>query len=80
LAERNRKRRRLEPCFQLCDPLVMALRLAVHGILQPLDEALEVRDPALQGMDKGALWIDRPGPGLRGCRGGYAANVPDSSE
>lgn len=77
LAEGRAHRRRLDLSLQLGNQLVMPLRLAVHGVLEPLHEVLKVRDAGLQGVDSVRAFI-RPGRSdgpLSG--GGYATNLPD---
>lgn len=48
VAQRSAQCRGLDPRLDLADPLAQAGRLAVNGILQPLDEFLEVGDPGLE--------------------------------
>jgi hypothetical protein len=55
------KRRRFDPCLELSDPLALSLRLTVHGILKPLEELLQVRQPGLKRSNLGELRIDAGG-------------------
>jgi len=45
----------LDLSLELCDSLALSPRLAVHGVLEALDELLEVSDPVLEGTDVGGV-------------------------
>lgn len=81
LAERGGERAGIEACVELCQMPVLALRFTVHGVLQSLDELLEVRDTLLKVVERrgGQLAgrrLSEPGDDVR-CRK-RLANVLDS--
>src|ERR1019366_1299139 len=80
LAQRDRERRRLQPCFQLCDPLVLARGLAVHGILQSLHQPLQVSNPGFSRVAGAGVRIVHLGSRFGGGCRGYATNVSDARD
>jgi hypothetical protein len=72
--------RRLDSGLELGDPLVLPPRLAVHGILKPLHELLQVSDP---GLERVQLILPRTGGGRPGPLTGFRSNathLPDTHD
>jgi hypothetical protein len=78
IAQRLPECSRLNPSLELRDPLGVPGRLAVHRVLQPLDELFEVCDPSLQLLK---VISGRTGGGALVCfrsGGRSAADLTDS--
>lgn len=59
LAQRDRESGRFGSRLQLGDPLALPRRLSMHGVLETLEQCLQVRDPLRERVDARGL-------GLRG--------------
>ena len=77
LAQGPAEGRRLDPGLELGDPLALPHRLAMHGILQPLHELLQVRDPSLERTQLILPNTARGGPRGLIRLSGSATNLPD---
>jgi len=80
LAEGRTHGRGLDLSLELGDQLGVPLSLAMHRVLEPLHELLEVGEARLQGVDSGRALIRCSRRSRRCgalCGGGYAANLAD---
>jgi hypothetical protein len=64
--------------LELGDQLAVPLRFPVHGILQPLDQPLQVSDSRLEPGDTIILFIDRRASVRSVSAGRRATNLADS--
>ena len=79
-AQRDGESGGIDPSLELGKPLAPPLRLSVDGVLEPLDDLLQMRNPRFQGLQPGRIRIlvgDRRG--FFG-RGGRATYLPDSRD
>ena len=71
---------RLDLPLELGDQLFMPIGLPVHGVLEPLDEPLQMRDTGFEQGDTIILWID-DSASVRCARARRrTANLTDSCE
>ena len=79
-AQRGGENGGIDPGLELGKPLAPPLRLSVDGVLESLDDLLQVRNPRFQSLQPGRIRIR--GGDRRGffSRGGCATYLPDSGD